>query len=90
MAKPLSTWPLWKFLLFSNKTPRWAKWLVVAGLLYGISPLDLVPDFIPLLGQIDDIGVIIAALMTFWNATAGLRRDIKKDPSIIDVEMVKP
>jgi uncharacterized membrane protein YkvA (DUF1232 family) len=29
---------------------------------YLVSPLDLVPDFIPVLGQADDIAVIIAAV----------------------------
>lgn len=31
---------------------------VVAALIYFVSPLDLIPDFIPLLGQIDDIFVL--------------------------------
>lgn len=32
--------------------------LVVAGLLYFISPLDLIPDAIPILGYLDDITLI--------------------------------
>lgn len=31
---------------------------IVAGLLYLISPIDLIPDFIPVLGYLDDIFVI--------------------------------
>jgi uncharacterized membrane protein YkvA (DUF1232 family) len=31
---------------------------IVASLLYLLSPIDLIPDFIPLLGFIDDIAVI--------------------------------
>jgi uncharacterized membrane protein YkvA (DUF1232 family) len=37
---------------------------VLAGL-YLISPIDLVPDFLPGLGQLDDLGVILAALELF-------------------------
>jgi uncharacterized membrane protein YkvA (DUF1232 family) len=37
---------------------------VLAGL-YVISPIDLVPDFLPGLGQLDDLGIILAALGLF-------------------------
>ncbi|MCS6808765.1 MAG: YkvA family protein [Bacteroidota bacterium] len=34
------------------------KTMIIAGLLYFISPIDLLPDYIPLLGYIDDAFVI--------------------------------
>lgn len=40
------------------------KSIVVAGLLYFILPIDAVPDLIPLVGYLDDLGVI-TALMKF-------------------------
>lgn len=43
-------------LQWKNKT------LVIAGLLYFISPIDLIPDFIPLVGYIDDAFVISLVL----------------------------
>ena len=51
---------LLKRLLGDSRVPRWSK--LVLGLLvaYLISPIDLVPDFIPVAGQLDD--VLIAAL----------------------------
>jgi uncharacterized membrane protein YkvA (DUF1232 family) len=33
--------------------------LIVAGLIYFINPFDLVPDFIPVAGYIDDISLVI-------------------------------
>lgn len=39
-----------------------SKTIVVAGLLYFISPIDLIPDYIPLLGYIDDAFVISIVL----------------------------
>jgi uncharacterized membrane protein YkvA (DUF1232 family) len=35
-----------------------AKALIIGALLYFISPIDLVPDFIPIAGYLDDIAVI--------------------------------
>lgn len=38
--------------------------LVVAGLLYFVSPLDLIPDALPLIGYLDDVTVIGFVLST--------------------------
>ena len=35
---------------------------VVAALLYILTPVDLIPDFIPVLGQVDDLLVLTACL----------------------------
>jgi uncharacterized membrane protein YkvA (DUF1232 family) len=48
---------LWK--LFKHpQTPRAAKWVAVAVLAYAVSPIDLIPDFIPVLGLLDDVVLI--------------------------------
>ncbi len=38
------------------------KAIVVAGLVYFISPIDTIPDIAPLIGYLDDLGVITALL----------------------------
>ncbi|MEQ1686643.1 MAG: YkvA family protein [Burkholderiaceae bacterium] len=48
---------LWK--LFKHpQAPRGAKWVAFAVLAYAVSPIDLIPDFIPVLGQLDDLVIV--------------------------------
>jgi uncharacterized membrane protein YkvA (DUF1232 family) len=49
------------FRYFMDGRVRWQrKTIVVGALLYFISPLDAVPDIAPLVGYLDDLGVILA------------------------------
>ncbi|RKG92701.1 DUF1232 domain-containing protein [Corallococcus sp. CA053C] len=46
------------------RDPRVGTWRKLAGLLavlYFVSPVDAIPDFIPLFGWLDDLGVLSAA-----------------------------
>ena len=52
------------FALRSDKTPAWAKSVIVGALGYFILPLDLVPDLVPVAGFTDDLGVLLAAIGT--------------------------
>ena len=46
--------------------PGWVKLVPVAGLLYLISPIDLIPDLmLPGLGEVDDIVLLLLALKMF-------------------------
>ncbi len=47
------------------RVPALLKVLPVLAVLYVISPIDLIPDFLLGLGQLDDLGVIVAALELF-------------------------
>jgi uncharacterized membrane protein YkvA (DUF1232 family) len=52
-------------LFRDERVPTVAKLVVPAALVYMISPLDIVPDIFPILGQVDDIGVLLIALAAF-------------------------
>jgi uncharacterized membrane protein YkvA (DUF1232 family) len=45
-----------------RKIPYWSIAAIVAALLYVLSPIDIVPDFIPIVGYVDDALVVAACL----------------------------
>ncbi|WOA30216.1 YkvA family protein [Alloalcanivorax xenomutans] len=53
-------------------TPKWAKATVYGALGYFISPIDAIPDAVPMLGFSDDLGVLVAA-------TAAVATHIKEE-----------
>jgi uncharacterized membrane protein YkvA (DUF1232 family) len=44
--------------------PRWAKLTMWGALAYFVMPLDAVPDILPGVGYVDDLGALAAALAT--------------------------
>ena len=52
---------LW-FCTRHPRTPRAAKLLAIAVVAYALSPIDLIPDFIPVLGYLDDVLVLPAGI----------------------------
>jgi len=56
--------------------PRAAKIALAAAMVYLASPIDLVPDFIPLLGYLDDLllaAVVVDGVLTFIDRPLVLR-----------------
>ena|ERR1035437_6291225 len=45
------------------RTPKFAKVLIGAAVAYALSPVDLIPDFIPVIGHLDD--AVIVPLLIF-------------------------
>src|SRR3954468_10429518 len=52
-------------LLRDERVPTAVKLILPATLLYIISPLDLIPDFLPVVGQVDDVLVLMLGMLAF-------------------------
>ncbi len=50
------------YCLKDNKTPKTAKAIIIGALGYLILPIDVIPDFIPVVGLVDDLVVISGAI----------------------------
>jgi uncharacterized membrane protein YkvA (DUF1232 family) len=42
-----------------QRVPLWSRFMAVALAVYLASPIDIVPDFIPVLGQLDDLLIVM-------------------------------
>ncbi|MCL5109853.1 MAG: DUF1232 domain-containing protein [Chloroflexi bacterium] len=85
-------------LLFDVRVPVLHKLIVPATVLYVVWPLDFLPDFLPFLGQVDDLSAVVLATMLFVRLAparlvaehradlAGRRRPpaAERDGSVID------
>ena len=47
--------------------------------LYVISPVDFVPDLLPVLGQLDDLSIILIGLETFLRLCPGMASTFHRD-----------
>ena len=72
-----------KYTLLSKGTPL----ILIATLLYILSPIDVIPDSLPFVGGLDDIAVLMYAVHTLsdelktyklWLAT----KDMRTDPAL--------
>jgi uncharacterized membrane protein YkvA (DUF1232 family) len=52
-------------LIRDASVPVWLKAAAFAPILYVVSPIDAVPDLIPLLGQLDDLALLLLASQSF-------------------------
>jgi uncharacterized membrane protein YkvA (DUF1232 family) len=67
------------------RVPWYAKAIMALTIAYAISPIDLIPDFIPVLGQIDDLiivpaGISLAIKMIPKNVFDECRQKARNEP----------
>lgn len=66
LVRALRAFTIYRTAIRDKHTPAAVKWLPIASILYLFWPIDLVPDLVPLLGQLDDIGVIALLCTVAW------------------------
>jgi uncharacterized membrane protein YkvA (DUF1232 family) len=49
---------VYQLVLKDPRTPKPAKWLLGLAVGYALLPFDLIPDFIPVIGHLDDVIIV--------------------------------
>jgi uncharacterized membrane protein YkvA (DUF1232 family) len=63
--------------LFRDKrTPKISKIMLIAAVIYLLSPIDLIPDFIPFAGFVDELIIIP---LVFYISTLFIPKDVVED-----------
>lgn len=53
---------VWKLVLKDRRIPLFSKILLGIAIAYALSPIDIIPDFIPALGYLDDL-ILVSLLV---------------------------
>lgn len=59
--KTISTW--YRAVL---RNPKYRGWVILGTLVYLLSPLDISPDVVPILGQVDDVAILFLLMSELW------------------------
>ena len=57
-----STLTLFQRLIRSKALPRRARLVLLLGFLYAVSPVTIIPDFVPVIGKLDNVLALVLAL----------------------------
>ena len=62
-----STLTLFHRLIRSRSVPRRARLVLLLGFLYAVSPITIIPDFVPVIGKVDNVLALVLALR--WSSS---------------------
>lgn len=66
-----------------SATPWGAIFSLFVGLFYGLSPIDIIPDLIPLLGFVDDAAIVpLMLILAFFQYRKFQRRNVIIAPPV--------
>ncbi|MGQ0646641.1 MAG: YkvA family protein [Gemmatimonadaceae bacterium] len=54
-------------MLRDSRVAKWDRFLVVGSIVYLFSPFDILPDIIPIVGQIDDLFLVVMSLSRMFD-----------------------
>ena len=86
---PLALRP-WRFLRYLKdpKAPLLPKLFVLLSIVYVVVPADLIPDLIPIVGWLDDAGLVTTAIGWMWASLnryeAERARALSHEPETVD------
>lgn len=69
-----------------HRTPKFIKFLALMTAAYALSPIDLIPDFIPILGYLDDIILVPLGLLLVIKLTP---KNIIEDCRVLAATLVE-
>lgn len=68
---------LFKDCAFDARVPRRDKWVLAAVAAYLLSPLDVIPDTIPIIGRVDELSIAVLGLRHLLRAAGpGVIQDL--------------
>jgi uncharacterized membrane protein YkvA (DUF1232 family) len=67
------------YCAFDRRTPTHVRVALIGALLYFISPFDLLPDMLPIVGLTDDAAVVAGAIKLVWDQIKPEHRDAARD-----------
>ncbi|MFC1462701.1 YkvA family protein [Verrucomicrobiota bacterium] len=64
---------VYRSVVVDRRCPRMTRWLLGGAVAYALSPIDLIPDFIPVIGHLDD-AIILPLLI--WLALRAIPKEL--------------
>jgi uncharacterized membrane protein YkvA (DUF1232 family) len=60
---------MFRLIMNHPSAPPLSKWIATCAVAYLFSPIQLIPNFIPVLGQLDDVAVLLLAIALIRRST---------------------